>query len=431
MLSTGRPKRTKKAVTHLNSTTRLGQHVCRYGWHFPKIAVLNAMNDLGLTDQHLIWESRNHLAFDQSVESQLLNDANYQELMLELFPRIPEEDLTIIKGHAFAKGAQGIGGAEHMQYAQRFQIAVLAHIRHIHTDYDQLFVRGYRKMEARAKIETKCLRILLKWRGEDDEVELVEQRETEVIVIDSDEDEGSSWDVDDDLSNLKVDDDIEIISWKKIKRPSFSGKPSTPEFPQRKAKKKHRARKSIDSPKKEIMAVPQHQRPHPVSQADISFLTPQLGLPVAPALVPFQPLIANMSSEQLTEMVMGLASMLTQTNNFTPVLPPPAPLPFPGELSVIPSIERVATISPTRHVTSYAPKRKDLETEGPNEGVTIVYDNDGVAFYLVPSGTWPVEQYKWIQVPRESRPVVNTQYQETVADNRWGAGPSGSSIRYI
>jgi hypothetical protein len=136
-------------------------------------------------------------------------------------------------------------------------------------------------------------------------------------------------------------------------------------------------------------------------------------------------------------MVVGLATLLGQGNNGTP-LPPPTPvqvvpLPFLERPAIIPSIERVVTVSPSPQGMSSAPKpkRKDLETEGPNEGVTIVYDNDGVAFYLVPSGTWPVEKFKWVQVPRESGPVLNHRYQKASQGDARGVGPSGNGIRYI
>jgi Uncharacterized conserved protein (DUF2293) len=96
----------------------------------------------------------------------------------------------------------------------------MAHIRHVHTDYDQLLKSTSRNL-ARLKIEPKCLRVLLKWRGEDDEVD-VEERTEEVIIIEDSEDE--SEDTDDEVdafnytSKQSRDDGVEIVSWSRRNR---------------------------------------------------------------------------------------------------------------------------------------------------------------------------------------------------------------------
>jgi hypothetical protein len=92
----------------------------------------------------------------------------------------------------------------------------MAHIRHIHTDYESLLRTTTRPL-ARLRIEPKCLRVLLKWRGEDDEVEF-EERTEEVIVIEDSDDEDSDDELDSyDYTSKRggPSDDLEIISWKR------------------------------------------------------------------------------------------------------------------------------------------------------------------------------------------------------------------------
>jgi hypothetical protein len=61
-------------------------------------------------------------------------------------------------------------------------------------------------------IESDCLRVLLKWRGEDDEVE-IEERTEEVVVIDDDSD--SEHDELDYYANMApYSPELEIVSWK-------------------------------------------------------------------------------------------------------------------------------------------------------------------------------------------------------------------------
>ena len=42
-------------------------------------------------------------------------------------------------------------------------LAVIAHIRHAHTDYDVLLMRGTARLDARALVREKIDRVLAKW----------------------------------------------------------------------------------------------------------------------------------------------------------------------------------------------------------------------------------------------------------------------------
>jgi hypothetical protein len=112
------------------------------------------------------------------------------------------------------QGTRRVGNAEDVPFPRRVQLAVIAHIRHTHTEYDLLLKDRVSRMVARLRIEPSCLRLLLKWRGEDDEVE-IEERTEEVIVID----ESDSEDELDYYSNISSEPrdspEVEILSWKR------------------------------------------------------------------------------------------------------------------------------------------------------------------------------------------------------------------------
>ncbi len=89
------------------------------------------------------------------------------------------------------QGTSRVGNAAELTLSRRVQLAVVAHIRHVYTEYDNL-LRSGTYLDARAKVEQSCLDQLVKWRGEDsgDQVE-TEDIFREFIVIDDDESDDS------------------------------------------------------------------------------------------------------------------------------------------------------------------------------------------------------------------------------------------------
>jgi len=87
---------------------------------------------------------------------------------------------------------------------------VVAHIRHVYTNYDRLLRTGTYHA-ARAQIEQKCLDQLVQWRGDgEDGTNDMEEILREVIVISDDEDDEA-----DTISNTALvgrDSSVEIIS---------------------------------------------------------------------------------------------------------------------------------------------------------------------------------------------------------------------------
>ena len=77
--------------------------------------------------------------------------------------------------------------------ARRVQLAVVAHIRHVYTQYDRLLkITSFQ--DARAAVEEPCLAKLVQWRGDDENgTTVLEDVFREVIVISDDEDDGDLW----------------------------------------------------------------------------------------------------------------------------------------------------------------------------------------------------------------------------------------------
>ena len=79
----------------------------------------------------------------------------------------------------------------------RANLAVVAHIRHVYTNYDELLkVAGIARSDARRGIEQFTLNKLVSWRGDDDDDDdtMIEDVLREVIVISDDEDESDEED---------------------------------------------------------------------------------------------------------------------------------------------------------------------------------------------------------------------------------------------
>jgi len=96
-------------------------------------------------------------------------------------------------------GDPPVGLAPDINLSRRVQLAVLAHIRHNHTRYDQL-LRETSYVNARKAVEPLCLDILVKWRGDEETGrDQLDEILCEVIVI-SDSESDDDADDDDDES---------------------------------------------------------------------------------------------------------------------------------------------------------------------------------------------------------------------------------------
>ena len=83
----------------------------------------------------------------------------------ELFPRCPSKREVAIAEHACLKysGRVGRSAAAKSLDENAVRIAVIAHIRHAETPYDELLMKGYERRDARAQVEEGVSRVLTKW----------------------------------------------------------------------------------------------------------------------------------------------------------------------------------------------------------------------------------------------------------------------------
>lgn len=132
---------------------------------------------------------------DEGPKDQITINTEAKQTIKDLFPNIPDKDLFQIIKTAFQLGDNKVGTAEEIPHVRRAQLSVVAHIRHIYTDYDKL-LRRVPYNDARHAVEKTTLAKLVEWRGDDDQADEAAKHAAadalrEVIVI-SDEDDSDS-----------------------------------------------------------------------------------------------------------------------------------------------------------------------------------------------------------------------------------------------
>jgi hypothetical protein len=84
------------------------------------------------------------------------------------YPGCPSEEARQIAEHAGLRSSGRVGrsAAGRALDATAVDLAVKAHIRHVHTNYDELLMRGTDRPDARGLVREKIDRVLAKWSGE-------------------------------------------------------------------------------------------------------------------------------------------------------------------------------------------------------------------------------------------------------------------------
>jgi hypothetical protein len=85
-----------------------------------------------------------------------------------MYPNCPTRREFDIAEYTCLKYSGRIGrSADAKEFSiEAIQIAVIAHIRHVETNYDNLLMRGFERYEARSEVENKVMATLSKWRGD-------------------------------------------------------------------------------------------------------------------------------------------------------------------------------------------------------------------------------------------------------------------------
>ncbi|KAK0705241.1 hypothetical protein B0H67DRAFT_613675 [Lasiosphaeris hirsuta] len=177
----------------------------RVGHHIRQSIVEQARESLG-DDQHAVFgiSGANPGSPEPIPERQEDIDRQADAAIRDLFPRIPNTDRQRIIEHAFNKSKlkngrePPVGLAPDQPLSRRVQLAVLAHIRHTHTRYDQL-LNETTWAHARKAVEPLCLDILVKWRGDEETGrDQLDEILCEVVVISDSESDDDDEDEDED-----------------------------------------------------------------------------------------------------------------------------------------------------------------------------------------------------------------------------------------
>ncbi|KAL7926482.1 hypothetical protein ACQKWADRAFT_280442 [Trichoderma austrokoningii] len=173
--------------------TILSNQVHRVGHHIRQVIVEEAKESLGGSSHHAVPVT--NAGPEPIPESQRVYHAQVDAALRDLFPRIPNTDRQMIIEHSFTRGSANrsehpVGFSEDIALSRRVQLAVLAHIRHTHTRYD-LLLKETTWQNARKTVESLCLDILVKWRGDEEtgRDQLDEILREVVVISDSEDDE--------------------------------------------------------------------------------------------------------------------------------------------------------------------------------------------------------------------------------------------------
>lgn len=87
--------------------------------------------------------------------------------VLESYPNMPEDEARQIVGHAFEVGSGRVGRSSLFELDAKIDLAVKAHVRHVHTEYEELLMQGWDREEARQEVAEEIIQVIRQWRGEE------------------------------------------------------------------------------------------------------------------------------------------------------------------------------------------------------------------------------------------------------------------------
>jgi hypothetical protein len=104
---------------------------------------------------------------ERRVELDLQYIESFAKRVRQLYPRCPAGIEMEIAEHACQKysGRVGRSAAAKSLEAEAVEMAVVAHIRHAETNYDELLASGIERWEARLLVKSALGRVLAQWRA--------------------------------------------------------------------------------------------------------------------------------------------------------------------------------------------------------------------------------------------------------------------------
>lgn len=115
-------------------------------------------------------EERRRIARDRAAVTRERADATYVaqfgEQIRSRYPGCPADEAAAVAGHACERysGRVGRSAAAKRLDAEAVELAVRAHVRHLHTEYDRLLGRGWDRGDARAAVAAQVEQVLERWR---------------------------------------------------------------------------------------------------------------------------------------------------------------------------------------------------------------------------------------------------------------------------
>ena len=90
------------------------------------------------------------------------------QAILDRYPNCPAREARRIADFTSLRGSGRVGrtAAGRALAAQAVDLAVIASVRHNHTEYDLLLMRGADRQDARALVRPQIDQVLWEWKGE-------------------------------------------------------------------------------------------------------------------------------------------------------------------------------------------------------------------------------------------------------------------------
>jgi hypothetical protein len=104
---------------------------------------------------------------ERRVEQDEVRAQHVEAKLREIFPDCPAPEAKAIAQHTNVRGSGRVGRSEAGRNLEEeaLRLAAIAYVRHRHTDYDELLMRGMERALARQAVQAKIELILRRWSG--------------------------------------------------------------------------------------------------------------------------------------------------------------------------------------------------------------------------------------------------------------------------
>ncbi len=119
-----------------------------------------------LADENLRQGRRIQAAEHRKEEDRTLAETMRPKI-LEMFPACPRADAETIARHTSVRGSGRVGRSKSGRNLEEeaLRLAVIAHIRHRHTRYDDLLLQGEDRAQSRRAVRDEIRNIMEQWMG--------------------------------------------------------------------------------------------------------------------------------------------------------------------------------------------------------------------------------------------------------------------------